>query len=291
MSDYLVQQLAAGSLIEDRYEIMAGLSTGQDKAVYRARHLKTGKVVAIKVLLAKQNPVLFQRFQAEAKLLARLYSPNIVRCHDVGLTSEQLPYLVMDFIEGESLDKIIEREGTLPPQRTRELFSQVSDAIKEVHQHKIIHRNLRPANFLLSKTKDGKELLTITGFSAAKGDKEIFYGEIFGSPDYISPEQAMGLEVDQRSDIYALGCSLFACLTGIPPFKSNSIEQTMTRQISEEPDLALPESPDYAQLKLVVLRCLKKEPAARFKSVEELKTALGGHLAKTRPSSFLRGFK
>jgi serine/threonine-protein kinase len=291
MSENLVQPLPAGSLIEDRYEILGCLSTDQDKAVYRAKHIKTSKEVAIKILLAHDNKVLLQRFQEEAKLLARLYSPNIVRCHDVGLTPEHLPYLVMDFIEGVSLDKIIEREGTLPPQRIRELFSQVCGALKEVHQHKIIHRDLRPANFLISKTKDGKELLTLTGFSVAQGEQEVFTGEIFGSPDYISPEQAMGLEVDPRCDIYALGCSLFACLTGSPPFQSASIEQTMTRQISEEPDLTLPESPDYAQLKLVVLRCLKKEPAARFKSTEELKTALGGNLVKTKPSVFLRGFR
>lgn len=291
MSENVAQPLPEGSILDQRYELTECLSTGSNQAIYRAKHLKTDKEVCIKILLTNTDQVLFKRFQEEARLLARLNSPNIIRCHDIGVTPERNPYLVIDFIDGESLDKIIDREGMLPPARLRELFSQACDALKAVHQNKIVHRDLRPANFLIAKTKEGKELLTLSGFSVAQGEQEVFTGEIFGAPDYMSPEQAMGLKVDARSDIYSLGCSLFTCLTGAPPFKSDSLAQTMARQISEEPDLLLPESPDYAQLKLVVLRCLRKEPDARFKSVEELKTALGGNLVKTKPSVFLRGFK
>jgi serine/threonine protein kinase len=226
--------------------------------------------------------------------LARISAANVVRVCNLGVETDGRPYLVMDYIEGEGLDKIIERDRIVCLRRFRELFGQACDALQAVHRCNILHRNINPSNFLISPAAKETELLTLVGFSFARSVKKTAteqVGEVVGNPYYMSPEQCLGADVDHRSDIYSLGCCMFAALTGSPPFQGNSMVEVMSMHISEQPVLTLTDIPDFAPVQAVILRCLEKKPEDRFQSVAELSLALVGQPVKTKPSGFLRGLK
>ncbi len=292
MADIDPKTIAPGTLISDSYEVIEVIHTGQSSAVYLAKHLLTSKKFALKVLLQPTGQSVLARLQVEAKCLARISAANVVRVCNLGVESDGRAYLVMDYIEGEGLDKIIERDRITCLSRFRELFGQACSALQAVHRCDIVHRNINPSNFLISPAAKETELLTLVGFTFARSLKEPAteqVGEVVGNPYYMSPEQCLGADVDHRSDIYSLGCSMLAALTGAPPFLGNSMVEAMSMHISEQPVLTLTDIPDFAPVQAVILRCLEKKPEDRFQSAADVNLALVGQPVKTKPSGFLRG--
>lgn len=294
MSDIEAKSIAPGTSIGDCYEVIEAIHVGQSSAVYLAKHMVTFKTYALKVLRHPAEPSAWARFQIEARCLARISSAHVVRVYNMGVGPDNEPYLVMDYIEGEGLDKIIKRGTINDLHRFRELFGQACSAMQEVHESKTVHRDVNPSNLLITPAGKEAELLTLIGFTFARAlnDKATEQvGEVVGNPYYMSPEQCLGGAVDQRSDIYSLGCSMFEALTGAPPFPSQSMVEAMSMHISEQPFLTLADIPDFAPVQAVVLRCLEKRPQDRFQSAAEVRLALVGQQLKTKPSGFLRGLR
>jgi serine/threonine-protein kinase len=271
-----VPLLAPGSVV-DGYEIVALLGRGGMGAVYRARRpgaFRTfGPVapveVALKTLVGEADEELLQRFRREAELLASLRHPSIVPIHAAG-EAHGLFYFAMALVEGESLEEKIRREGPLKPETAVAILRQAADAVAYAHEHKIIHRDLKPANILLDK-ESGHVLVSDFGLGLKLGDERerlTRTGEILGSPNYMSPEQALGLskEVNELSDVYGLGTILYTALAGRPPFQGKSALEILRLVCQREPD-PIPEAP--AALGEFVFRALAKRAADRPPSAWE----------------------
>jgi serine/threonine protein kinase len=288
-----------GQVVDGRFEILCALGSGGMSVVYKARHTLMDKIFALKVmhsrLVCDQSSLL--RFQQEAKAASRISHPNVITVHDFGITSEGMPYLAMDFIEGSSLAEVLEAGKTLEPERALKIFQEVSSALTEAHSHGVVHRDLKPSNIMLAATSNG-EAVKVLDFGIAKilhGDDSAQLqltqtGDIFGSPLYMSPEQCVGKRLDQRSDIYSLGCVMYEAFTGKAPFVGKSVYETVNMHINDMPatisslrkDLA-----NAAAFDAVILKAMDKEPARRFQSMRELHDALADIGQKATASDFI----
>ena len=266
-----------GTVIGGHYEIISCLGKGGMSTVYKARHVLLGNERAIKILqVEKGNEAkLLQRFQQEAKASFFLSHENIVRVYDFAVEPTlQQPYLVMDCLEGKPLSKVLEA-GPLSEERTVNIIAQVCDALQHAHLKGIVHRDIKPANIILSRKATGEELAQIVDFGIAKlinpeeGNDLTQTGEVFGTPLYMSPEQCLGKHVDERSDIYSLGCVMYECLTGRPPFQGGSQLETLMMHVQDDVDLN--QLGITAKLKVILHRCLEKNPLERYPAVEILK--------------------
>jgi len=270
-----------GRIIGDRYQLEAVLGKGGMGTVYRARHTKLGKPLALKMLKVHESNLddLRVRFEREALAASTLKHPQLTCVHDYGVTEEAEPYLVMDYVEGTTLSSVIKTGGALPPARAIEVFSQICAGMSYAHAQGILHRDLKPSNIMLGKDHLGKDMATVVDFGIAKmlwgGDsgKHTSTGELLGSPTYMSPEQCQGQQLDVRSDIYSFGCLMYETLTGVPPFSAEHPVQLLymhmneTTQISR--NLLIPPG-----LEAIVMKCLEKDRSKRFQSVDELAQAL-----------------
>jgi serine/threonine-protein kinase len=272
------------------YEVIGELGRGGMGVVYRARHLKLNRLVALKMILAgghagEQN---LARFRAEAEAVARLQHPNVVQIYEVG-EQNGLPYFSLELCPGGSLaDRL---GGTpLPPKGAAQLVETLARAMAAAHEQGIVHRDLKPANVLLAADGTPK----VTDFGLAKrldgGAGPTASGAIVGTPSYMAPEQARGkgTEVGPAADVYALGAIFYELLTGRPPFKAETPLDTVMLVLSEEPmppRRLLPKVP--RDLETISLKCLHKEPARRYSSARELAEDLGrfgrGEPIRARP--------
>ena len=276
-----------GKIVSEKFKILELVGKGGMGAVYLAEDItKKNTWVAIKMLHAQlsedKNSV--KRFQQEASAASDLQHPNLILQHDFGMIDGKNPYLVMEFLQGESLSDRIKEHGPINPVHCCRLFSQVMDGLKYAHDKGVVHRDIKPSNILLLE-KDGEEVVKVLDFGLAKlmpwSGKESQHltktGEVFGSPIYMSPEQCMGKQLEPSSDIYSLGITLYEALTGKPPFKGQNVVQTASKHLSDSPppfeairpDLNLP-----INLQNVVFKALEKEPIHRFKTMQEFKEAL-----------------
>lgn len=227
-------------LIADRYEIISELGVGGMGTVYKARHVHLGKIVAVKVLNGEKHDAnQIQRFAHEAKVVSQLEHPNIVAVQDYGVTAEGSPFLVMEFVQGRTLDKMLEEGGPLGVESAMPIFEQICVALEHIHAAGVVHRDLKPSNILIAEDADGKPIVKIADFGIAKEvtneQKLTQTGTVLGSPLYSSPEQLTGEKVGNASDIYSLGCLMYEVLCGEPPFRGENTMQTFMKHLNSEP--------------------------------------------------------
>ena len=258
------------------YPLLGEIGRGAGGIVYRARDASLRRDVALKLLTSLGNPVRRERFAREARALAKLRHPNVVAIHHVGEHQGQA-YMVLDLVDGESLQARLKRDGPLPPLEAARLAAVLARALHHVHARGVVHRDVKPANVLLSA---GTPLLTDFGLAKdldAARPHLSREGYSMGTPGYWSPEQAQGHveRIGPASDVYSLGATLYAALTGAPPLRcGGSIPDAVAATCDEVPALASSRRPVPAALDAICARCLAKDPAARFASAEALALAL-----------------
>jgi serine/threonine protein kinase len=274
-----------GWTLGDRYEVLARIGSGGMGVVYKARHVMMDKLVAVKTLKLDNmlNDTARKRFEHEAKLCAKLSHTNVVSIHDFGISGDLL-YLVMDYVDGKTLEQILDVESCLSVERTVEIMTQVADGLDHAHQYGVLHRDVKPSNIMIVKSPSGQDVAKIVDFGLAKMtlqdgqlDRLTQTGAIMGSVMYLSPEQCFGRHADLRSDIYALGCVLYEMLVGMPAFAGTNVLETIRKHTDENPlpinqvreDLQFPQV-----LEDVILKALCKDPDQRFQTVNEFKQAL-----------------
>ncbi len=271
---------AALTSISDRLQISGRIGKGGMSVVYKALHLSMKKPVAVKLLLPHltSDPKSLKRFQIEAQATANLNHPNIVRIYDCGMTEDQA-FIIMDFIEGESLEQILDRETKLMPERALAIFTQLCEGISHAHENGIIHRDLKPSNVMITTDGNGAESVKVVDFGIAKllvdddgSTKQNLTqtGDVFGSPLYMSPEQCAGEKIDKRSDIYSTGCLMYELLAGRPPIVGKNFLDTMQKHAT---DLPKPFVNDVTgsrlakRMQAIIFTCMAKEPSARYQDM------------------------
>lgn len=253
--------------------------------VVRAFDQELGRDVAIKVLLfdGAREELAQERFMREAKALAVLNHPNVVRIFSAGLSGQGNPYNVMEFLEGESLSRRLER-GSLSADEFYEVFTQVSSGLIHAHEHNIVHRDLKPSNIMICTGTDGKSVYKLIDFGIARMDMSperaartlTRTNAVLGSPIYISPEQCRGERGDFRSDIYSLGVIMYECIDGKSPFHGDTAFETMYKHMSETCNRLDTHTKGIPSKELASLieRCLEKNPSARPQNLGEIETEL-----------------
>lgn len=262
-------------VLNGRYEIAQRLGGGGMAVVYKATDSYLGRPVSVKILREQlaTDPDLLHRFRREAKAVASLSHPNVVSLFDVGHEGET-NYLVMEYVEGETLKKRISGQGALSPAAAVNIAVQILDALEHAHEKKVIHRDIKPHNILI--TSSG--LVKVTDFGIARavdGSTLVHTGEILGSAHYFSPEQAKGQPVDARSDLYSLGVVMFEMLTGRLPFEGDNPLSIALKHIQEEaPDARLFNGLVPPGLERIVRKALAKDPSHRYQSAAEFRADL-----------------
>jgi serine/threonine protein kinase len=269
---------SSGTVVGGAFKIVSVIGEGGMGIVYLAQHLGLNRPYALKVLspsiVSEQS---WLRFKAEAKTLSVLSHPGLVKVYDLGIHENTVPYYSMDYLEGETLEDLLVRKGPQEFEFTISVFLAVLDALAYAHRNNVVHRDIKPANIFICQNHEIKIL--DFGISKLVGDKQSHrnqeltaVGEVFGSPYYMSPEQCRGEQIDFRSDIYSVGCTLFEALTGYVPFESaNSLEIAMLHEEGEIPllsdvcDITFPPSLD-----VVIEKCLAKLPQDRYQSAKEM---------------------
>jgi len=285
-----------------KYELQEQLGQGGMAEVWKGLDMQLQRYVAIKLLHAnlKEDPTFIVRFQREAQLIASLHHPNIVQIHDFQITtSEQegtLAYMVMEYVEGQTLAdslRTTSAQGNYrAPTEIVQLFTSIGLAVDYAHQHGMIHRDLKPANILLdrrSKTRNpmGEPILTDFGLAKLVGSSPTtLTATQLGTPLYIAPEQVSGYAGNERSDIYSLGIILYEMVTGTLPFQGDDPTAVMAQHLNTPPPSPVTFNPNIPPALIVVMmRCLAKDPAARFPSATSLAAAIAEALNEPVPDS------
>ncbi len=280
-----------GKVLSGRFEIVAPLGVGGMGRVYKAMQRPLDRMVALKVLNPRydgsKDPGFEKRFFLEASMTAKLKHPNTITVHDYGRTDDGIFYIAMEYVEGETLQQALTR-GPFPWPRALVVGAQIARSLREAHKLGLVHRDLKPANIMLLTEGTGGDVVKVLDFGLVKSfmaerprtEHESNHTEItqagvlLGSPMYMAPEQARN-EADQRTDLYALGVLLFQCMAGRPPFLGKESIDVIVKHIREKPPelrSLVPEVP--LEVNALVMKCLEKEPAARFQSMDELLEAM-----------------
>ncbi len=278
-------------LLSERYELGETLGYGGMSEVHRGRDTRLDRDVAVKVLRADlaRDPQFQTRFRREAQNAAALNHPAIVAVYDTGETNTEygpLPYIVMEYVEGRTLRDIIKTEGPLDERRAAEIIADVCAALDFSHRHGIIHRDVKPANVMI--TSNGAVKVMDFGIARALADGQgvTQTAAVIGTAQYLSPEQARGELVDPRSDVYATGCVLYELLTGQPPFTGDSPVAVAYQHVREDPTPPSAHNPSISpQMDAVVLKSMSKNPANRYQSAAEMRTDLVRVLSGQRPNA------
>ncbi len=271
-----------GATIAGRYRIDRLLGSGGMGAVYRAEHVHMRKTVALKVLHREMTlvPEVVARFEREAIAASRVDHPNVVAATDFGKLEAGGFYLVLEFVEGRSLRALLDAEGPLAPDRAARIAVQIASALAEAHAQGVVHRDLKPDNVMLVERPENPEHVKVLDFGIAKvaasdlaGQPALTrFGSVFGTPEYMSPEQAMGTAVDHRADLYALGILLHEMLAGETPFHGDDLMAVLARQMTAPPPPLPPSVPPA--LRAVVDQLLAKRPEERPPSADAVVTGL-----------------
>ncbi|MEW5741574.1 MAG: serine/threonine-protein kinase [Myxococcota bacterium] len=277
-----------GKVLNGRFEIIAPLGVGGMGRVYKALQQPLDRVVALKVLNPRydgsKDPGFEKRFFLEASMTAKLKHPNTITVHDYGRTEDGIYFIAMEYVEGETLAQAL-KAGPFPWPRALYVGAQVARSLREAHKLGLVHRDLKPANIMLLTEGTGGDVVKVLDFGLVKSftpdrpkqpsDTELTQaGVLLGSPLYMAPEQARN-EADPRTDIYALGVLLFQAIAGRPPFVGKESIDLIVKHIREKPPELRELTPEVPlEVNALVMKCLEKQPAARFQSMEELLDAM-----------------
>lgn len=278
--------IALGQTVANKYRVDRVIGAGGMGVVVAGFHLDLDQPVAIKFLNPETGLLAdgVERFRREARAVARIHSEHVVRVLDVGLFNEQVPYMVMELLEGHDLGAEVDQRGALPVETAVEYVLQAIDAIAEAHSVGIVHRDLKPTNLFLAQGKDGTHKLKVLDFGISKSMGPSRSNDValtrtasmIGSPLYMSPEQMRSArDVDARTDIWSLGAILYELLTAHPPYNADSIPALCIAVLHDDPvplHTYVPSAPDGLQA--VLSKCLARELSQRFASVAELAAAL-----------------
>ena len=274
------------TVIADRYRVIRKLGEGGMGVVYLAEHVFIEKKVALKILSEDfaRKPELVKRFMQEAKAASKIGHENIVDITDFGETASGSVFFAMEFLDGMDLAQFIEKNSPMQIDRTREIMNQICRALGAAHSKGIVHRDLKPENIFLIEREGKRDFVKILDFGIAKmnavddeSSRLTRTGMIFGTPEYMSPEQAKGDRPDHRVDIYAAGCILYEMLTGDVPFHAETFMGVLTKHMFEEavpPSKREPSAGFSPAIDKVVARALAKDRAYRFQTMKEFAIAL-----------------
>ncbi|HEY9775087.1 MAG TPA: protein kinase [Planktothrix sp.] len=274
--------LPAGTILAGQYQIISLLGSGGMSHVYHCKDLALDRELAVKMMRlgVSSNPQSLQRFQIEGKAVAKLEHPNILRMFGMQFDNSGQPLLIMELVQGKSLAEILKSER-LNPERVRLMAEQICDGLAEAHKQGVVHRDLKPSNIIVVNPGGPVEKIKIVDFGIAKVMTEqnisaTQTGEVFGSPAYMSPEQAHGQRVDSKSDQYSLGCVLFEMLTGRVPYVGESNLSVLVQHLQSEPPSLASAGVESAPsgLEYAISRMLSKSPAERFENMQEAKKAM-----------------
>ena len=284
--------VAVGEVIAGKYRIERLIGSGGMGMVVAAWHVQLDQLVAVKLLHTETagSGDATERFRREARAAARIRSEHVARVIDVGIWTGGIPYIVMEYLDGNDLAAELAMRGPLPPEECAEYVMQAIEALAEAHAVGIVHRDLKPGNLFLARRADGTRLIKVLDFgiskqTAAAGEAALTRtSSLIGSPLYMSPEQMRSARtVDARADIWSLGAIMFELLTGRPPFGGETVIEACTAILNDElPSMVAlnPTIPPY--LEAIVRRCLEKERNQRYPSVGDLATELAGFSPSSR---------
>src|SRR4051812_9705313 len=276
-------------VLGERYEIGGVLGRGGMAEVHRGRDLRLGREVAVKVLRSDlaRDPSFQVRFRREAQAAASLNHPAIVAVYDTGedrSASGPRSYIVMEYVEGETLRDVLRREGHLDPDRAMRLAADICGALDFSHRNGIVHRDVKPGNVMI--TPQGAVKVMDFGIARAVSDSAATMtstAAVIGTAQYLSPEQARGESVDARSDVYSLGCLLYELVTGAPPFTGDSPVSVAYQHVREDPKLPSSVNPAIPpDLDAILLKALSKNPTNRYQSAADMRNDLLRSLAGQR---------
>jgi serine/threonine protein kinase len=277
-----------GTLVDGRYRIDAQIGEGGMGVVYKAKHVALNKTLALKILrgdMAK-DPEAVQRFMQEAQAATSIGHENIVDISDFGTLPDGAAYFVMEFLDGHSLAALIKRGGSIPTRDALQILRQIASALGAAHLRGIVHRDLKPDNVFVLSRGELENFVKVLDFGIAKvstsKNKLTQTGMVFGTPHYMSPEQAAGQGVDARTDVYALGVIMYEMFTGHVPFDADTFMGVLTKHMFEKPAPMFggESSRQLGALEEITLRALEKKPENRYESmaalVVDLERVMGG---------------
>jgi serine/threonine protein kinase len=285
-----------GAVIDGRYRVTSTLGEGTFGTVYEAEHLQLNRHVAIK-LLRHCDPAKLERFRREAEAISRISQENVVAIHDYGELDDGRPYIVLDLIRGEDLSEILKSHGRLPARQVVDIGLGVLRALEAAHQQGIVHRDLKPSNVIIGHTSESGNGIKVVDFGLAKplneeGVSLTQTGDTIGTPQYMSPEQCRGLNLDGRSDIYSLGLIMFEALTGKPFVAEPTLFDCMTKHVEGQEVVFEDDGWVPNDLAAVVRKALAKDREERYQDAVTMMRALKAvRLSVKRPLIRLRESK
>jgi eukaryotic-like serine/threonine-protein kinase len=278
-----------GRVIDERFRIVSLIARGGMGKVYRAEQSPLGRVCALKVLnpnySGEHDPEFHKRFFLEASIASKLTHPNTVTIFDYGRTDDDIYFMAMEYLEGVTLHRAIREAGSFAEDRAAHIGRQICRALREAHSHGVIHRDLKPANIFLTVHGDEADFVKVLDFGLVKNitgetkpeDQLTQTGLFMGSPKYMAPEQIRGEHVDARTDVYSLGIILYEMLAGKVPFDRTTSLNILMAQVNEEPPplrTANPATTASAAMEELVARCMAKDPAKRYSTMNDVLLAL-----------------
>jgi serine/threonine protein kinase len=290
----IIGELPQGYVVGQQFRVRNTLGEGGMSYVYLCDDISLNRQVALKVMRvsAQSNEQAFMRFHREGQAVAMLSHNNVVKVHSLQFTEQDQPFLVMEVVQGVSLSQLLEISGPLKLPRALKFLAQICDGISHAHENGVIHRDLKLSNIMLINPDRSDERIKILDFGIAKVVNETSVkmtqtGEVFGSPAYMSPEQALGKTVDTKTDQYSLGCIAFELLTGRTPFAAENYLAVLMAHVQEKAPSVneFIQIPVPANVERTIARLLAKDPKDRFKNIDEVKKAFTGEMKVSKPLS------